>query len=236
MLPSDPGAVWSRRTFMVAVGAVVYGCATQRRDAPPPTPVPAPPPEAPPPVAAPPPEPRRFSWNAAVSPAVARAIDHVLAQDSEHPRAAVLDFTAHSSRPRFHVIDRTTGDLLQSLRVAHGHGSEGKRNDGYAEVFSNEPNSNASSLGLYRTAEMYHSDIYPGVSMRMDGLSLTNSNARSRFIVIHEAWYMEPESWKGKKNGRPGRSEGCFAFSRVDRDTVIADLAGGALIYACYDK
>jgi len=60
----------------------------------------------------------------------------------------VLDFAARSSTPRFHVIDCARGEVLQSFRVAHGHGSEGKRDDGYAEVFSNESGSNASSLGL----------------------------------------------------------------------------------------
>ena len=142
--------------------------------------------------------------NPQISAAVARAIEHVLRQPSDHPKAAVLDFSAHSSTPRFHVIDRASGRVLQSFRVAHGHGSERSRNDGYAEVFSNVPDTNASSLGLYRTAETYVSEVYPGLAMRMDGLSPTNSNARSRYIVVHAARYMEPESWKGKKAGRPG--------------------------------
>jgi L,D-transpeptidase catalytic domain len=171
-----------------------------------------------------------------ISPSVTRAIEHVLQQASDHPRAAVLDFSAHSSTPRFHVVDRPSGQVLQSFCVSHGHGSEGKRDDGYAEVFSNEPGSNASSLGLYRTGETYRSQVYPGLSMRLDGLSPTNSNARSRFIVIHEARYMDPESWKGKKMGRPGRSEGCFVFSKADRDAVISHLKEGALIYASYEK
>jgi hypothetical protein len=160
----------------------------------------------------------------------------VLDQASDHPRAAVLDFSERSSTPRFHVIDRASGQVLQSFRVAHGHGSDGKRNDGYAEIFSNEHGSNASSLGLYRTAEIYRSDVYPGPSMRLDGLSPTNSNARSRYIVIHEASYMEPKSWKGKKKGHPGCSDGCFAFCKADRDAVISSLEGGALIYAAYEK
>jgi len=174
--------------------------------------------------------------NAQVSPSVARAIDHLLKQASDHPRSAVVDFSANSSTPRFHVIDRATGQVLQSFRVAHGHGSEGKRNDGYAEVFSNVSGSNASSLGLYQTAEIYRSDVHPGMAMRLDGLSPTNSNARSRYIVIHEARYMEPETWKGKKVWRPGRSDGCFAFSKNDRDAVISSLQGGALIFAIYEK
>ena len=139
--------------------------------------------------------------NPQISPAVARAIEHVLRQPSDHPRAAVLDFSAHSATPRFHLVDRASGRVLQTFRVAHGQGSEGSRKDGHAEVFSNVPDSNASSLGLYRTAETYVSEAYPGLAMRMDGLSPTNSNARSRYIVIHAARYMEPESWEGKQGG-----------------------------------
>jgi L,D-transpeptidase catalytic domain len=160
----------------------------------------------------------------------------VLRQPSDHPRAAVLDFSAHSGTPRFHLIDRASGRVLQTFRVSHGQGSEGSRRDGHAEVFSNVPDSNASSLGLYRTVETYVSEVYPGLAMRMDGLSPTNSNARSRFIVIHAARYMEPESWKGKKAGRPGLSDGCFVFSKADRDAVVSNLQGGALIYAIYEK
>jgi L,D-transpeptidase catalytic domain len=174
--------------------------------------------------------------NPQVSPAVARAIEHVLRQPSDHPRASVLDFSAHSGTPRFHLIDRASGRVLRTFRVSHGQGSEGSRPDGYAEVFSNVPDSNASSLGLYRTAETYVSEVYAGLAMRMDGLSTTNSNARSRFIVIHAAPYMEPESWNGRKTGRPGLSDGCFVFSKADRDAVVSSLEGGALIYAIYEK
>ena len=174
--------------------------------------------------------------NPEVSIAVARAIAHVIRQPSDHPRAAVVDFSAHSTTPRFHIVDRASGRVLQSFVVAHGHASEGSHKDGYAEVFSNVPDSNTSSLGLYRTAETYISEVYPGLAMRMDGLSPTNSNARSRYIVIHAAKYMEPESWKGKKAGRPGLSDGCFVFSKADRDAVVSSLQGGALIYAIYEK
>jgi hypothetical protein len=173
--------------------------------------------------------------NPQVSAAVARAIAHVIRQPSDHPRAAVLDFAADSGTPRFHIVDRASGRVLRTFRVAHGQGSEGSRLDGQAEVFSNVPNTNASSLGLYRTAETYVSEVYPGLAMRMDGLSPTNSNARSRYIVVHAARYMEPESWNARKGGRPGLSDGCFVFSNADRDAVVANLQGGALIHAIHE-
>ena len=222
---------------MAALVALVCGCSSPQapRDAP----REAPPQAAPVPPPAPDDGPSADAIaraNPQISPAVARAIERVLREPSDHPRAAVLDFSAHSGTPRFHLIDRASGRVLQTFRVSHGHGSEGSRNDGFAEVFSNVPDTNASSLGLYRTAETYVSEVYTGLAMRMDGLSPTNSNARSRYIVIHAARYMEPESWKGKKAGRPGLSDGCFVFSKADRDTVVSNLQGGALIYAIYEK
>jgi len=225
---------WFRRAAVVALVGAVCGCSSPQppRDAPRET-IPSVAPSAPDDVLS---ADMIARLNPQISPAVARAIEFVLRQPSDHPRAAVLDFSPHSSTPRFHLVDRMSGRVLQSFRVAHGHASEGPRNDGYAEVFSNVPDSNTSSLGLYRTAETYISAVYPGLAMRMDGLSPTNSNARSRFIVIHAAKYMEPEPSKGKKAWRPGLSDGCFVFSKADRDAVVSSLEGGALIYAIYEK
>ena len=237
MQRQDLPAGGPRRAAIAALVALVCGCSSPQapRDAP----REAPPQAAPVPPPAPDDGPSADAIaraNPQISPAVARAIERVLREPSDHPRAAVLDFSAHSGTPRFHLIDRASGRVLQTFRVSHGHGSEGSRNDGFAEVFSNVPDTNASSLGLYRTAETYVSEVYTGLAMRMDGLSPTNSNARSRYIVIHAARYMEPESWKGKKAGRPGLSDGCFVFSKADRDAVVSNLQGGALIYAIYEK
>jgi len=91
------------------------------------------------------------------------------------------------------------------------------------------PEETMSTMPEYSGAEVFPTSCTDKCDTTRDGNPVD-------YVVIHEAWYMEPESWKGKKNGRPGRSEGCFAFSRADRDAVIAELAGGALIYACYEK
>lgn len=159
------------------------------------------------------------------------AIAYVLAQPSEHPYAAVLDFSVQSRLPRFHVIERSTGTIVHSFLVAHGIGSEPEDNDGVPEVFLDVVDSFASSLGLYRTDEVYMSPTEGnGLSMRLRGLSPTNSNAYKRLIVIHAQWYVEPEFVA--LYGKAGRSDGCMVFSSADRDTVIDLLRGGALIYA----
>lgn len=135
---------------------------------------------------------------------------------------SVVDFSVHSSLPRFFIIDMSNGSVL-ALHVAHGAGSDPKRT-GYATRFSNTPQSEMSSLGLYVTAETYYGKH--GYSLRLDGLSKTNSNVRGREIVIHGASYVHD------KNVQAGRSWGCLAFSIAQHQTVIQLLKGGSLIYA----
>jgi hypothetical protein len=165
---------------------------------------------------------------------VKTAMAYLLAQPSEHPYGAVLDFSRHSAQARFHVVERAGAQIVQSFPVAHGIGSAGEEDDAYAEVFSNVEGSEASSLGLYRTGDTYLSEqAGHGLSMRLHGLSPSNSNAYKRLIVVHAHWYMEPRNVR--ERGSAGLSEGCMVFSYKDRDTVVDLLKGGALIFAVRD-
>ena len=76
-------------------------------------------------------------------------------------------------------------------------------------------------------------DYYPGQygrSMRVRGLDHSNSNAEARAIVVHSAWYAEPNVLA--TNGRLGRSEGCFALSHSSLREVLARLGPGRFLYA----
>ena len=66
--------------------------------------------------------------------------------------------------------------------------------------------------------------------MKTHGRDWSNNNAEPRAIVIHNAWYAEPEMLA--QHGKLGRSQGCFAFSRADQWQVMHKLAGGRMIYA----
>jgi hypothetical protein len=138
----------------------------------------------------------------------------------------IVDFTLASRDPRFHLVNLASGQV-ESFRVAHGRGSD-PDHSGFVEMFSNRPGSEATSNGTYTTGDYYHGKY--GLSMRVHGLDWSNSNAESRAIVIHNAWYAEPEMVD--IHGKLGRSEGCFAFSRVDQWKVMSKLAGGRMIYA----
>ena len=138
----------------------------------------------------------------------------------------VVDFARSSADGRFHLVHLPSGQV-ESFAVAHGRGSD-PAHSGFLEQFSNRPGSAASSNGAYTTGEYYHGKY--GLSMKVHGLDWSNSNAESRAIVIHNAWYAEPDMIA--IHGKLGRSEGCFAFSRADQAKVMNRLAGGRLIYA----
>lgn len=135
---------------------------------------------------------------------------------------SVIDFSKRSSLKRFFIITMSTGSVW-AIHTAHGKGSD-SNHDGYAEKFSNTPNSNMSSVGAYVAAESYSGSH--GLSLRLDGKSTTNSNARSRAIVIHGADYVQDA------NVIQGRSWGCPAVAMSYRDRVVNTLKGGSLIFA----
>lgn len=141
-------------------------------------------------------------------------------------RIGIVDYAAPSSKPRFYIID-LTNRTAEVLRVTHGSGSD-PNHDGYLDRFSDIEGSNATSRGAYRTAEVYSGKY--GRAERLDGLDDSNRTARERAIVIHNAWYAEPDI--ALKQKKLGRSQGCFAFSAQDLPQVMAALPPGSLIYA----
>ena len=138
----------------------------------------------------------------------------------------VADFARGSADPRFHIVHLPSGHV-ETHRVAHGNGSD-PGHTGFLDHFSNQPGSEATSSGAYMTHDTYHGKY--GLSMKVRGLDWSNSNAESRAIVIHNAWYAEPEMVD--IHGKLGRSQGCFAFSRKDQWNVMQRLGDGRMIYA----
>ena len=138
----------------------------------------------------------------------------------------IVDFAKGSHEPRFYVVHLASGHV-ESFRVAHGSGSD-RGHTGFLDHFSNQPGSEATSNGAYTTSETYQGKY--GLSMKVRGLDWTNNNAEPRAIVIHNAWYAEPEMVD--IHGKLGRSQGCFAFSRKDQWHVMQRLGEGRLIFA----
>jgi hypothetical protein len=138
----------------------------------------------------------------------------------------LADFALPSRAPRFHLVNLADGSV-QSHLVAHGRGSDPSRT-GWLERFSNEPRSNATSAGAYRTGAFYVGAH--GHSIRLEGLDPSNSNALSRAIVVHGAWYVSEEMLGF--SGILGRSQGCFAVAGSSLPEIMARLGPGRLIYA----
>lgn len=144
---------------------------------------------------------------------------------AEHDRIGIVDFSLHSRKPRFHILDLKAG-TRHSVLVAHGKGSD-PGHSGWLERFSNTPGSEASSAGAYLTGQPYTGKH--GRSRRLIGLDSSNSNAEGRAIVIHGAWYVSPDMVRD--HGKLGRSQGCLAVAEADLDLVMTSLPIGSLIY-----
>lgn len=139
---------------------------------------------------------------------------------------AIADFALPSSAPRFFLVDILKGTTT-SLLVAHGKGSD-PEHSGWLQSFSDAVGSAATSEGAYLTGETYEG--IHGPSRRLAGLDPSNAHAEERAIVIHSAWYADPDV--AARQGKLGRSDGCFAFGEQDIGLVLARLGRGRLLYA----
>ncbi|MES3037133.1 MAG: murein L,D-transpeptidase catalytic domain family protein [Bdellovibrionota bacterium] len=134
---------------------------------------------------------------------------------------SIADMSQHSGQRRLYLIDMTSGKVVRYL-VSHGKGSDTNA-DGWATNFSNTNGSNATSVGFYFAAETYSGAH--GLSMRLDGLSSTNSRARERAIVVHGASYVI------ERDNHAGKSLGCPAMDNGYVKAFIEKMKNGALYY-----
>jgi len=165
-----------------------------------------------------------------VPPLIAEALAALDAHGAEvplHDKIGVVDFSLPSSQPRFFLVDVATGQIEHRWLVSHGKGSD-PNGTGMVQRFSNQPGSNASSRGAFLTANEYVGEH--GLSRRLIGLDADNSMAMDRAIVIHGADYVSET--RAERQGRIGRSQGCFAFEPSQVGEVMAELGEGRMIYA----
>ncbi len=139
----------------------------------------------------------------------------------------VIDYSKPSSEKRLWVYDLRSHELLYEELVAHGQGS----GDTLAKVFSNQPDTHASSLGLFLTEGTYVGKN--GYSLRLKGLDEGfNHRAGERAIVMHGAPYVSDDFVK--KNGRLGRSWGCPALREGVAREVIDRVRGSGILFSYY--
>lgn len=145
----------------------------------------------------------------------------------ERPVLTIIDYSRPSSEPRLWVIDVQRKQVLHHELVAHGEGS----GNTVAVAFSNEIGSHQSSLGLFRTDEVYTGRF--GYSLRLSGLEPgINDKARARAIVVHgssDVSHAFAAEW-----GTIGLTWGCPAVPEEVARPIIDSIAGGSAIFAYY--
>jgi hypothetical protein len=139
----------------------------------------------------------------------------------------IIDYSKPSSADRFWVYDLRSRELVYKELVAHGQGSGAN----FATLFSNEPETHRTSIGLFVTDETYVGRN--GYSLRLDGLDRGfNDKARARAIVMHGAPYVSAAFVKAQ--GRLGRSHGCPALREAVARKIIDTVKRGSLVFSYY--
>lgn len=143
------------------------------------------------------------------------------------PLLTVIDYSLPSNQQRMWIFDLSKERLLYNTYVAHGRNSG---ND-IPHHFSNKFSSKETSLGTYITQDTYFGS--KGLSLNLQGLEKGfNDNALDRRVVIHGAWYVEPDFIK--RSGHAGRSWGCPSIAQTIAKPLINIIKGGSVIFAYY--
>jgi hypothetical protein len=138
----------------------------------------------------------------------------------DNPRYfTIVDFNLNASKPRMFIFDLSNG-TVEKHNTAAGSGSD-PDGDGFATLFSNVEGSKESSLGFYKTLTTYNGKH--GYSLKLAGLSATNSNAEAREIMMHPADYVTD-------GVRAGRSWGCTAIDPKTSKSVIDKVKNGSIM------
>ncbi|GAA3922710.1 murein L,D-transpeptidase catalytic domain family protein [Hymenobacter algoricola] len=136
----------------------------------------------------------------------------------------VIDFDLPSTEKRLWVLDLAAKQVVFHTLVAHGHNS----GENMATTFSNENESNMSSLGFYVTQSEYTGKH--GRSLKLQGVDEGyNTNALARSVVMHGADYVSEAFIQ--QYGRLGRSLGCPALPMDQYEQIIDSVGNGTCLF-----
>ncbi len=142
-------------------------------------------------------------------------------------RMYLVDFQKFSGEERLYEVDLLRGEVT-AFRTCHGRGSD-PQHSGYARDFSNTPDSYMSSVGAFATAGASYG-AQQGPNVLLDGLEYSNDRARERAIIIHGADYADPDFLA--REGKLGRSYGCFSTAHTDLPGLRERMGEGRLLFA----
>ena len=146
---------------------------------------------------------------------------------TKRDRMYLVDFKKFSGDERLYEVDLHGGSVTL-MRTSHGRGSD-PAHTGFAERFSNTPDSYMSSVGAYATAGAGYG-AQQGPNVLLDGLEYTNNLARERAIIVHGADYADPSFLA--REGKLGRSYGCFSVAHHDLPALRERMGEGRLLFA----
>jgi len=142
-------------------------------------------------------------------------------------RMYLVDFQKFSGDERLYEVD-LEGGAITLMRTSHGRGSD-PAHTGFATSFGNTPDSHMSSVGAYATAGANYG-AQQGPNVLLDGLEYSNNMARDRAIIIHGADYADPAFLA--REGKLGRSYGCFSVAHADLPALRERMGEGRLLFA----
>jgi hypothetical protein len=155
------------------------------------------------------------------------ALDIHKGKITQRDRMYLVDFEKFSGDERLYEVD-LHGGAVTLMRTAHGRGSD-PAHSGYAREFGNTPDSYMSSVGAYATGGPGFG-ASAGPNVLLDGLEYTNNLARERAIIIHGADYADPDFLA--REGKLGRSYGCFSVAHADLPRLRERMGEGRLLFA----
>lgn len=152
--------------------------------------------------------------------------------DTQH--CMLIDYSLHSGYFRFFLWDFQQHKKIDSGMVSHGCGKYpwGQTFTKTNPVFSNKANSHCSSLGKYAIGKRGYSNWGVHVNYVLNGLDKTNSNAKSRQVVLH-SWDDVPETEIYPKGTTEGW--GCPAVNNsfmLRIDTLLQTKKETVLLYS----
>lgn len=100
----------------------------------------------------------------------------------------LIDMQQHSGSNRFYIYSRKFDSVLHTGLVAHGSGDAAFA---ATPIFSNVAGSKCTSLGHYKIGVPYIGNF--GKAYKLHGLDSSNSNAFSRYVVLHSYQFMPNE-------------------------------------------
>jgi L,D-transpeptidase catalytic domain len=92
----------------------------------------------------------------------------------------LVDMHIASGKPRFFVFDLKKDSVLMEGLVTHGRCNQDWLS---GRKYGNTVGCGCTSLGKYKVANAYHGRF--GLAYKLNGMDTTNSNAYSRFVVLH---------------------------------------------------